>query len=68
MLKNVKYMALQCRGRKKEDTKMIKRISTPEERARIKEALEFKNITAENITNAQLKKLIIHIAKKLGIM
>ena len=61
-------MALQCRGRKKEDTKMIKRISTPEERARIKEALEFKNITAENITNAQLKKLIIHIAKKLGIL
>ena len=61
-------MVLRAVGRKKEDIKMIKRISTPEERERIREALEFKNITAENITNAQLKKLIIHIAKKLGIM
>jgi len=47
---------------------MIKRLINEKEIQALKDASQFKKITAENITNEQLKKLIIHIAKKLGIL
>lgn len=47
---------------------MIRRLITEAEIQRLKEALQYKGITASTITNEQLKKLIILIAKKLGII
>ena len=47
---------------------MIRRLISEKEIAELKEALQYKGITASTITNEQLKKLIILIAKKLGIL
>lgn len=47
---------------------MIKRLSTLKERQEIKQNKDFKNIDAKSITNEQLKKLVILIAKKMRII
>jgi len=47
---------------------MVRRLISEKEIAELKEALQFKKITAQTITNEQLKKLIILIARKLGII
>ena len=47
---------------------MIKRISTPEERARIKAEAKFKKRDEKSLNDKEIRELIILIARKLGLL
>lgn len=47
---------------------MIKRLSTEKQREEIKEQQEFKEKDEKNLTDKEIRKLVILIAKKLNIL